>query len=101
MHFLLYFFIFFDYTFFDYCLSNIKYCAKKIARCSLILSYFIKFTFSCFELINLNALKYPHGTIAMLICPSDHYLEVEGSRWRVCMNGTWSGSVGQCKQLGT
>ncbi|VDM10603.1 unnamed protein product [Wuchereria bancrofti] len=53
------------------------------------------------ELINLNALKYPHGTIAMLICPPNHYLEVEGSRWRVCVNGTWSGSFGRCKQLGT
>ncbi|KAL3989319.1 Sushi domain (SCR repeat) family protein [Acanthocheilonema viteae] len=52
------------------------------------------------ELVNLNNLKYPHGTIAMLICPDNYYLEVEGSRWRVCKNGIWSGPFGHCKPLG-
>ncbi|KAM3729065.1 Limulus clotting factor [Dirofilaria immitis] len=53
------------------------------------------------EIINFNAIKYPHGTTAMLICPSNHYLEVIGSRWRVCNNGSWSGPFGRCKLLGT
>ncbi|VDM92858.1 unnamed protein product [Litomosoides sigmodontis] len=53
------------------------------------------------ELINVNNIKYPHGTVAMLVCPTDYYLEVEGSRWRVCRNGVWNGPFGKCKRLGT
>ncbi|VDK49204.1 unnamed protein product [Gongylonema pulchrum] len=43
--------------------------------------------------------RYPHGTQAMLHCPPDHYLEVKGNYWKMCVNGVWNGSLGECKPL--
>uniref|UniRef100_A0A8R1XZI9 Sushi domain-containing protein n=1 Tax=Onchocerca volvulus TaxID=6282 RepID=A0A8R1XZI9_ONCVO len=73
---------------------------SNIASCPSPMTTIPHFVFTP-ELINLNAIKYPHGTTAMLVCPPNQYLEVHGSRWRVCNNGTWSGPFGKCKPLGT
>ncbi|VDO56864.1 unnamed protein product, partial [Onchocerca flexuosa] len=72
----------------------------SIASCSSPATSIPHFAFQP-EIINLHAVKYPHGTLATLVCPPNQYLEVYGSRWRVCNNGTWNGPFGKCKPLGT